>query len=116
MKSVSPNATTTYTLTATARGFEDQVQRGLVLSAGATVNLDLRMSLGASKQTVTVSAEAPLSVTTNVAGLAFIVWSAIGARVGGLLVDPTVTRKGRLAVPPWLALEEEIAPPLAQAS
>lgn len=49
-----------YTMTVSSGGFEDQVRRGLLLSAGGTVNLDYQLEVTGSKQSVTISAEAPL--------------------------------------------------------
>src|SRR6266540_2174523 len=49
-----------YTLTAKQSGFQDQVRRGLNLSAGESLSLDVQLQLSSSQQEVTVVAVTPL--------------------------------------------------------
>jgi hypothetical protein len=56
----------TYTLTATATGFETLRQSGLVIQVGHLPTIDLTLQLGAVSTTVEVTSEAPqIDVTTN---------------------------------------------------
>ncbi len=50
----------TYTVTATIQGFAPQTHREVVLTVGNTVVLNLRLTLGAVEQSLTVTAQAPL--------------------------------------------------------
>src|SRR5258705_3133491 len=49
-----------YTLTAKQSGFQDQVRRGLDLSAGESLSLDLQLQLSSSQQEVMVVEATPL--------------------------------------------------------
>src|SRR5258706_8770151 len=55
----------TYSVTATAAGFQKMVQNGLTLTVGATQTLNLTMPVGQSNQTVEVTAEAPTVNLSN---------------------------------------------------
>lgn len=55
----------TYSVTVEAAGFKTLVRKDLQLAAGRTLNLDLTLTVGAVKQTVTVSGAPPLLNTTS---------------------------------------------------
>src|SRR6267142_5133489 len=55
----------TYRLTATATGFKASVQEGIVLNVDVNTNLDVRLEVGESQQTVQVEGEAPLLATQD---------------------------------------------------
>src|SRR6185295_17840996 len=55
----------TYRLTATATGFKASVREGIVLDVGVNTNLDVRLEVGESQQTVQVEGEAPLLSTQD---------------------------------------------------
>src|SRR6266446_3192689 len=55
----------TYRLTATATGFKASVQEGIVLNVDVNTNLDVRLEVGESQQTVQVEGEAPLLSTQD---------------------------------------------------
>ena len=55
----------TYRLTATATGFKASVQEGIVLNVDVNTNLDVRLEVGESQQTVQVQGEAPLLSTQD---------------------------------------------------
>ena len=48
----------TYNLKVTAKGFEAYVQNGIVIATSATVRADIKLTVGAETQTVTVQADA----------------------------------------------------------
>ena len=55
----------TYRLTATAAGFKASVREGIVLNVDVNTNLDVRLEVGESQQTVQVVGEAPLLSTQD---------------------------------------------------
>jgi len=55
----------TYDLEVVRSGFKSAVQKGLVLTVGQEAVLDITLQVGSNKQTVTVTAEAPLIDTTT---------------------------------------------------
>lgn len=55
----------TYRLTATASGFKASVREGIVLNVDVNTNLDVRLEVGESQQTVQVIGEAPLLSTQD---------------------------------------------------
>ena len=55
----------TYRLTATAAGFKASVREGIVLNVDVNTNLDVRLEVGESQQTVQVLGEAPLLSTQD---------------------------------------------------
>lgn len=54
-----------YTVTAEAKGFKSYKQSGLPLVAGQRVQLEVKLDIGDTKETVAVSAEAPLLETAT---------------------------------------------------
>jgi outer membrane receptor protein involved in Fe transport len=54
-----------YGIQADARGFKRLVQKGVSVRVGDSLELPLKMELGASAESVTISGEAPLLQTTN---------------------------------------------------
>src|SRR6476661_2070545 len=57
----------TYRLTAMAAGFKASVREGIVLNVDVNTNLDVRLEVGESQQTVQVVGEAPLLATQDAA-------------------------------------------------
>src|SRR5216684_6036555 len=55
----------TYRLSATAAGFKASVREGIVLNVDVNTNLDVRLEVGESQQTVQVVGEAPLLGTQD---------------------------------------------------
>lgn len=55
----------TYRVEATAVGFEVLIRRGLVVTTGQTLAVDLTMKVGATSETVTVTEAAPLAETQS---------------------------------------------------
>src|SRR5690349_20551959 len=66
---------TRYTLTATAQGFRQFVQTGVVLMADETATINLRLELGSTSETINVEAAA-VQVDTSTATLRQVVDSA----------------------------------------
>jgi Carboxypeptidase regulatory-like domain len=56
-----------YTLTVTAKGFEKEVQQHITVNALETVAVDVKLSVGAATQTITVSTAPPVLETTDAA-------------------------------------------------
>jgi hypothetical protein len=54
-----------YTLTAKQSGFQDQVRRGLDLSAGESLSLDIQLQLSSAQQEVVVVGAAPLDLASS---------------------------------------------------
>lgn len=54
-----------YDVTVTAPGFQQQVRSGVTMTVGATVRLDVKLSVGDVQQKVVVTAEAPAIDTTT---------------------------------------------------
>ena len=54
-----------YTVTVQQPGFQAQVQRGIVLTVGSEVTVNIELSIGNVQERVEVTAEAPLIETTN---------------------------------------------------
>lgn len=54
-----------YTITAHMEGFKEIVRQGISLDASQHLIIDLKMQVGSSSQTITVSAAAPLLNTAN---------------------------------------------------
>ena len=54
-----------YTILVTATGFPSKSMRGIVLQVGQEARFDVTMTLGATNETITVEAEAPLLVTDS---------------------------------------------------
>src|SRR5207245_7035064 len=57
----------TYRLTATATGFKASVREGIILNVDVNTNLDVRLEVGESQQTVQALGEAPLLATHDAA-------------------------------------------------
>jgi Carboxypeptidase regulatory-like domain len=55
----------TYTLTAAAKGFATKAYNGVVVTAGQTANVKVQLQIGATSQTVEVSASQVLETTEN---------------------------------------------------
>ena len=49
-----------YTMTVRQAGFQDQIHKGIELSAGDTLSLDIQLQVGTSRQEVTILGETPL--------------------------------------------------------
>jgi hypothetical protein len=49
-----------YKVTATAKGFKQEVHTGLILQVGQTATVNFTLRVGGTSETVTVQAEAPL--------------------------------------------------------
>jgi hypothetical protein len=62
---ITPLAPGTYTVSVTAPGFQQLVQENIVVDALATVGLPLKLTVGRTDETVTVSAAPPLLSTTD---------------------------------------------------
>jgi hypothetical protein len=64
----------TYQVEVSARGFQRLTRKGITVMVGATVTADLRLTVGAAQETVTVAADAPLlqastsNIQTNIQG------------------------------------------------
>ena len=57
---IAPNLLpASYELTFTAPGFKTEARRGIELTVGATVTMNLTMQVGSTKETITVQSEAP---------------------------------------------------------
>lgn len=61
----------TYQLTVTATGFQTYKQTGIVISAGFTATVSPKLQIGPASQTVTVTAEPVVDVTTTSTGTTF---------------------------------------------
>lgn len=55
-----------YTVSAELQGFKKYEQRGLTLSAGQTINVDVSLTVGGVTETVSVSAETPVVDTAKI--------------------------------------------------
>ena len=55
----------TYDLTVEAKGFKTPKRTGIQLQVGAAATIDVRLEVGATQETVTVAAEAPVVETTR---------------------------------------------------
>ncbi len=58
----------TYSVSVAAPGFKPLLRSGIVLDSGGRLAVDLKLEVGASTQSVVVTADAPLLETTNAAG------------------------------------------------
>ena len=63
--SITPLIPGEYTLTVTAAGFEKFVQQHVTVNALATVAVNVKMSVGAAEQTITVTTAPPVLETTD---------------------------------------------------
>ena len=63
--SITPLTPGEYTLTVTAKGFEKFVQEHVTVNALVTVAVNVKMSIGAAEQTVTVTTAPPVLETTD---------------------------------------------------
>jgi hypothetical protein len=63
--SITPLTPGTYSVTVTANGFEKFVQQNVVVNALATVPLNIKLTIGAAQQTITVTAAPPVLETTD---------------------------------------------------
>jgi len=54
-----------YEITAEAAGFKKYVRRGVTLTVGARLNIEIQLELGQAAETVTVTAEEPVLETTS---------------------------------------------------
>ncbi len=64
---ITPLSPGVYQLTVTAKGFETFVQQNVVVDALQTVALNVKLTIGAAQQTITVTAAPPVLETTDAA-------------------------------------------------
>ena len=62
---ITPLTPGTYSVTVTAKGFETFVQQNVVVDALQTVALNIKLTIGAAQQTITVTAAPPVLETTD---------------------------------------------------
>jgi hypothetical protein len=62
---ITPLTPGTYSVLVTAKGFETYVQQNIVVDALATVPLNVKLTIGAAQQTITVTAAPPVLETTD---------------------------------------------------
>ena len=63
--SITPLTPGEYTLTVTAKGFEKEVQQHITVDALVTVAVNVKLSVGAAEQTITVTTAPPVLETTD---------------------------------------------------
>ncbi len=63
--SITPLTPGEYTLTVTAKGFEKEIQEHITVDALVTVGVNVKMSIGAAQQTITVTTAPPVLETTD---------------------------------------------------
>jgi Carboxypeptidase regulatory-like domain len=63
--SITPLTPGVYSVLVTAKGFETFVQQNVVVDALATVSLNVKLTIGAAQQTITVTAAPPVLETTD---------------------------------------------------
>jgi Carboxypeptidase regulatory-like domain len=62
---ITPLTPGVYSVTVTAKGFETFVQQNVVVNALQTVSLNIKLTIGAAQQTITVTAAPPVLETTD---------------------------------------------------
>lgn len=85
-----------YELTVEAAGFKTFVQKGIVLTVGATATIDLNLQVGSTSETMSVTSDAPvIETTTSTASSTVDEQSIVGLPVNGRnFIDFTVLTPG----------------------